>query len=344
MIEDRANEHRGSSASSAPASRIGQIDVDDVSAWEESTLPWELLARPLDGGGNFRNHKDYLVTPSAVLYRETFDAGLRIHGLTPANMLTLSVPLRTGSRTAYWRAPPAANGLPITLPGGLDVVLDAGHDHIILLISIDLLERDFPAELLPRLLEAAARRRLAGTPAKLERFGQWQLGVLAEALQRPDAFRHAAAVHAFEQDILRQIAAIVTSTRESRRLARAPLRRLGLDRALAYLRSNDPARIKISDLCRIAGVSERTLEYGFREAVGLGPMSYLRRQRLHAARRALLTANVDAANVTGIAHSLGFVELGRFAAQYRRLFGELPSQTMTRRPSRQQGGKPLVFD
>jgi AraC family ethanolamine operon transcriptional activator len=321
---------------------IGQIDVDDVSAWEESTAPWELLARPLGPAGRFRNHKDYLITPSVILYRETFDAGVRVHGLTPAHMLTLSVPLRTGSRTAYWKTPPVANGLPIAMPGGLDVALDTGHDHLILLVSLDLLKRHLPGDALSQLLGAAARRTLAGTPAQLERFGQWQLGVLAEALQRPEAFRHAAVVHAFEQDLLRWLAAIATSANANRRSTRLPLRRLGVDKALDYIRTGDPAKVKVADLCRIAGVSERSLEYGFREAVGLTPLRYIRHQRLHAARRALLAADAGEGSVTGIAHRLGFLELGRFATHYRRLFDELPSQTLARQPTC-QSGTPLLF-
>ena len=51
---------------------------------------------------------------------------------------------------------------------------------------------------------------------------------------------------------------------------------------------------------------------------------YILTQRLHEARRLLRNTNVS---VTEAAVELGFSTPSRFASQYRRLFGELPSAT-----------------
>lgn len=328
------------SRQSAPQTLVGQIDVDDVSLWEETTAPWELMAKPLDTR-RFRNHKTYLVTPAVVLYWESFDSCLQVHGLTPARMLALSVPLRTGSRTAYWRAPSVATRLPISMPGGLDVVIDTGQIHLIVLASLALLQRDLPEDRLSHLIEAAALRSLTDTPAELNRFGQWLLWVLAEAMRRPEAFRHAAVVHSFEQDLLRQLAKVGAPASGSHAPPDASLRRRALERALEYLRTTEPPTVTVAELCRVAGASERTLRYAFRDAVGLSPLSFIRHRRLHAARRELLAVDSGEGRVADIAYRLGFLELGRFATDYRRLFGELPSQTLAR-PSPQRG-TPLVF-
>ena len=50
--------------------------------------------------------------------------------------------------------------------------------------------------------------------------------------------------------------------------------------------------------------------------------------RLSQARQALLSANCKLMTVTEIATSFGFVELGRFSVEYRKVFGESPSQTL----------------
>jgi AraC-like DNA-binding protein len=57
-------------------------------------------------------------------------------------------------------------------------------------------------------------------------------------------------------------------------------------------------------------------------------MAYFRACRLHAVRQELKTAP-DRATVQAIARRWGFGHTGEFAAAYRRLFGELPSQTRT---------------
>ena len=88
----------------------------------------------------------------------------------------------------------------------------------------------------------------------------------------------------------------------------------------------------ISDLCRLIGVSERTLRTLCQEQLGVSPQRFLALRRLHLARRALLRSDARSATVTGIATGCGFWELGRFASVYKSLFGESPSSTLHRRP------------
>ncbi len=71
----------------------------------------------------------------------------------------------------------------------------------------------------------------------------------------------------------------------------------------------------------------RTLEAQFRRYLRTTPLGWVRHARLARARQQLLAARTDA-NVTGVALANGFGQLGRFAARYRRQFGELPSQTL----------------
>jgi AraC family ethanolamine operon transcriptional activator len=85
------------------------------------------------------------------------------------------------------------------------------------------------------------------------------------------------------------------------------------------------APIYVGDLCEAAGVSERTLRNAFQSAYGMSPIRFLQLRRLHQVRRALRR---DAAgSVTEVALRHGFVNLGRFAAEYRQIFGESPSLT-----------------
>jgi transcriptional regulator GlxA family with amidase domain len=88
--------------------------------------------------------------------------------------------------------------------------------------------------------------------------------------------------------------------------------------------------LHISALCRSLAVSERTLRKAFHKIHGVPPCRHLRMLRLSQARRALLSADSKLASVTEIATSFGFVELGRFSVEYRRAFGESPSQTLQR--------------
>jgi transcriptional regulator GlxA family with amidase domain len=96
--------------------------------------------------------------------------------------------------------------------------------------------------------------------------------------------------------------------------------------ALAHL--DEP--LPISALCRILEVSERTLRKAFQKIHGRPPCRHLRTLRLSQARRAFLSADCKLSTVTEIATCFGFVELGRFSVEYRKVFGESPSQTLYR--------------
>jgi transcriptional regulator GlxA family with amidase domain len=105
--------------------------------------------------------------------------------------------------------------------------------------------------------------------------------------------------------------------------------------ALALADLDEP--LHISTLCRALKVSERTLRKAFHKTHGVPTCRYLRMFRLSHARSALLSVDCKFATVTEIATSFGFVELGRFSVEYRKVFGESPSQTLHRGTSGRTG-------
>ena len=84
------------------------------------------------------------------------------------------------------------------------------------------------------------------------------------------------------------------------------------------------------DLCTQCETPERTLQYCFLRELGVTPMAYLRTVRLNRVRAALLSAEPPRRTITQIATDFGFVHLSRFAAHYKNMFGELPSETLAR--------------
>jgi len=97
-------------------------------------------------------------------------------------------------------------------------------------------------------------------------------------------------------------------------------------RAVDYIEANLTAAVTLEDIVRAAGVSSRGLFRRFRRGTGLSPMAYLRNARFARVHDALRRAPVGE-RVADIAALWGFDHLGRFAGEYRRRFGETPSET-----------------
>src|SRR5262249_35473370 len=93
-----------------------------------------------------------------------------------------------------------------------------------------------------------------------------------------------------------------------------------------YARSVRYQKGTLVDLARAAGVSERRVRRAFRDQVGVPPTTYLRTRALQAAQAELLAGE----SVSRAATDFGFAHLSRFAAEYRKLFGELPKETRSR--------------
>jgi AraC-like DNA-binding protein len=106
-----------------------------------------------------------------------------------------------------------------------------------------------------------------------------------------------------------------------------------MQRFREWLDANDDRAVYLQEICAALDVSAPTLRRCCEEHLGMSPMQYLGLRRMNLARQELQRPNSDT-SVTATAMNFGFWHLGRFADEYRSLFGESPSTTLARRSSR----------
>src|ERR1700736_2614481 len=99
-------------------------------------------------------------------------------------------------------------------------------------------------------------------------------------------------------------------------------------RAIDLMHAHPETPWSTAELARATGLSARALQRAFKRSGQPSPMMYLRRLRLHRVHAELAANSAYSVTVTMIAGRWGFVHLGRFASQYRQLFGETPSETL----------------
>jgi AraC family transcriptional regulator len=95
-----------------------------------------------------------------------------------------------------------------------------------------------------------------------------------------------------------------------------------LGRAIERLRSDSDADVSLAALAADAGLSRFHFCRAFKESTGLSPHAWLRQYRLEQAMNMLRDSNVS---VVSVAAELGYSSQTAFAAAFRKLTGESPS-------------------
>jgi AraC family ethanolamine operon transcriptional activator len=98
---------------------------------------------------------------------------------------------------------------------------------------------------------------------------------------------------------------------------------------IKYIQENLNQRITTKSLTDNLEISERSLRYMFNELTGLAPMSFIKALKLNKVRRELIGPGPET-KINTITAKWGFNHSGQFAKDYKKLFGELPKETLRR--------------
>lgn len=128
-----------------------------------------------------------------------------------------------------------------------------------------------------------------------------------------------------EEEILESL--LLASCAEPRQSVGSALsnRERALSNALDFMDTYAEENPTISQLCKISGLTYRTLHRAFNDAFGIGPKAYQLRLRLGRAKLDIIAAEKNVP-IVDIANKWGFWHMGQFAKDFRRQFGELPSE------------------
>lgn len=205
----------------------------------------------------------------------------------------------------------------------------SGNDQLMLRLSRSLVERTLVGHLGHKLhrplhFELGFRWRECAPWCSL-------LSYLTEcAQQTPDLTQHKLVLAQIEQ----LAASVLLSTHAHNHQQAQPQRRSAvlprhIRRAQAFVQAYAHEPLSAEQLAQEAGVSVRSLYAGFKEFLGVSPMRYLRDVRMERVRHELGSA--DSASVAGVALRWGFAHMGRFSQEYKKRYGETPSETLRRR-------------
>jgi AraC-like DNA-binding protein len=161
-----------------------------------------------------------------------------------------------------------------------------------------------------------------------------QLGFVVDEFAKPDGLAGNAVALASMTDFLVTLALRAAPHNYADRLDAGPAVVVPrhVRRAEAFMREHCAEPLRIAEVAAAAGCSVRTLGDVFRRFRGTTPLEALHMARLdqvHAELRRGATLD-DGASIAMVARRYGFTNASRFAAAFRRRFGEAPADVVRR--------------
>jgi AraC family ethanolamine operon transcriptional activator len=304
--------------------QFGAIHVDDIEELNHAVWPWELVMRQISAGP-LRADLEFQQLNGILINRERWIQRVAATGATPEGYIAVagSYPghsfIWCGNEIAQRRIACGIDSAEI------DFATSEESDHWVILVPKGLIMDYLGEETATKVL---CQRASALVDPRLSR------QLLAEVEHARRNFRgpggllaHIDEVAAIESDLLDSVSSLLIRGAQDHDSSSERRRHRAFREAISFV-DDLMYPIEVPELAAAVGVSRRVLERAFQEGGGISPYQYLKRSRLDRLHRKLRSARSPAGTVTGLAAGLGFTELGRMAAEYKRMFGELPSATL----------------
>lgn len=250
-----------------------------------------------------------------------------------SNELMLAFPLHQRHLFAMGRRWTSEQQL--TVPGGSEIAMwtPEWNDMLLLVLSHDLLRSCLGAGDARVLVESAAMQRNRLQVSGKAEFTAAMLGLFRRLCLNASDESEAGCMQAFSE-LLNLLYGYVTAPVPAEQTSVQDNHERIVQLAMARLLAAPGADHGLDDLCSAAHCSRRTLASAFQEIVGLPPVRFARKMRLNAFRRELLRSG-SPQELSIVMSAFGYTNHGRLNAEYRRLFGESPLDTL-RQPAKSQ--------
>ena len=304
---------------------------NDFEAYCESARHWDLDYYQLDRGA-FSSERLLFGNASTIFSNAKLGRRMLQKGATPSGLITFGV-LANPDISIHWRNHDICGDKLLIFPpsGELHSVTQSDFDVFALSLSEETLDRTCHSLELPDFSKLVGGNEVFNChPKSMLQLRQWlQKTALGLTSSTPVAGSNML-IQQLEEELARRLVTTLAEIREPALKPTMRRRDTALKIAVDFIVESDSPVTSIQELCAITQVSERTLEYAFRERFGLSPKTFTLTHRLNNVRKILTYSDPDIDRIYEIAGRHGFFHMGQFSSDYKRLFAEQPSVTLSR--------------
>lgn len=303
---------------------LPHLDVERLTTTARA-FGWELVYSPISSRIVDADRRLFQ-TSNLQLATTRYNTGALVRGCIPKDAILLSsVPQASEIRCTFRGRPVTGNEI-ITYAGQSET--DFSHDDACTVYSLainkELFEEEFLNYFGVEFEEHIQHNPLGVDPDRLQAFvreiNAWMNYGFTLSHHEIPLERYGK----IEREILETLFGYI----EFRREPGARERSLAtLEKARRILHRNIGNDYTISELATALGMSKRNLQLLFKRHLGITPKRYSQIIRFQAIRSELLQAG-DRERIGEIARKYGFSHMGHFSNEYKKIFGETPSQTL----------------
>jgi AraC family ethanolamine operon transcriptional activator len=290
---------------------------------------WDLDFMQLEPG-RFRGRLLQLLSPRWSLAHAQFGSPLRQEGLPPRHLRNIAIPA-TPRQNFRWRGQEITGNCMMLFPMGGELESVSGPDFEVFIIAVP--EQDLNQLCsdhdLPDLQEMTAGAEVIQCdPNTLQQLRHSLGRIVRQVRLTPGLIQDDSFDHALETGICSQLICTMATGRLVHSLSLPRRQRHVLKIAQGYIKEHAHEGVSIHEVCQHLNISERSLRAAFHHEYGISPKAFLKGYQLTQVRRRLCHATTE--RIQDVANAWGFWHMGQFSRDYKRMFGELPSQTLSK--------------
>jgi AraC family ethanolamine operon transcriptional activator len=310
-----------------------QLEFSNFEIFASVLNGYDLDLKQLDRG-TFYASLQHIVCDSVVINRIASTRRFEVHGTPPPDLRTFGIPTANCLPFTWRNKYSPGNTIQIYKPSTeLEMVTHPLFEAIDVSIpeeTFNILCQRWGYPELDRL--TGTREMIVCDPVIMKHLRDTLQTICITVDNNSDSLKHDMGLQDLIKYDVPHLLAQALMTAETNNLKLSPDKRsLILKSAIDYVKQTPHDQISMSQFCSDNDINIRSLQRAFIEQYGISPKSYAKAYHLNSVYKKLLQSNTKTNRIADIASRHGFWHMSQFAADYRRHFGELPSETFKAR-------------
>lgn len=310
-----------------------QLQFSNFEIFARVLNDYDLDLRQLDRG-TFSGALQQVTCDSVVINHIASTRRFEVHGLPPPGLRTFGVPM-TNCLPFTWRNKfSSGNTIQIYSPSTeLEMVTHPFFEAIDVSIPEEVFNKLNQQWGYPELDKLIGTRETVVCHPKIMKHLRDTLQTICTIVDnKPDSLKHDIGLQDLIKYEVPHLLAQALMSADTKKIKKVLNKKsLILKLAIDYVKKTPYDKVSLNQFCSDNHINVRSLQRAFIDQYGISPKSYTKAYHLNSVYKKLLQSNAKTTCILDIASKHGFWHMSQFSTDYRRHFGELPSDTLKTR-------------